>query len=279
LVSKKGSKLKHGGPHRPQENVGISKTQKAEPSKRTEPAFKKLPKLPLPRLENTLNAYLSSIEAIATPSELANTEKIVANFLKPDSVGPKLHARLQARVEDPEIDCWLIDLYNESNFLDRNTALAPFGSFFSTHNLSKTPHRQAERATVITVAARKYRELYKKGKVKPEQLNGQDTCMYSMQWLFGTHRMPCMGRDRMQRFEDEEEEYIVVLRFGRVFMVVIREGEEDVPYETLEATFETILEKTQENDALWVSVLTADTRNSWAKVNFLNLEMGFANTA
>jgi hypothetical protein len=40
-------------------------------------------------------------------------------------------------------------------------------------------------------------DLYKSGKVQPEQLNGQDTCMYSMQWLFGTHRMSLVGRDEM----------------------------------------------------------------------------------
>ena len=264
LVTQKSSKLKQG-PQTPRENgskLNLSSAHKAAPKKKEDPASKKLPSLPLPRLESTLNTYLSSIEAIATPSELANTERIVADFLKVDSLGRKLHARLKRREDDSDIDCWLIDLYNESNFLDRNTALAPFGSFFYTHNISKSPHRQAERAALITVAARKWIASYKAGEVKPEQLNGQDTCMYSFQWLFNTHRKPRVGRDEMERFEDED--YIVVLRLGRVFKVAIKNGQVDIPYSELEAEFEAILEK--KGDASWAGILTADSRNSWAKV-------------
>ncbi|KAL3417438.1 mycocerosic acid synthase [Phlyctema vagabunda] len=250
-------------PFKPTSSISEKPSSIVSVIRKETPHFKKLPNLPLPTLESSLNTYLSSVQAISTEEEFIVTERIVSDFIKPGSLGQKLHQRLADRRDNPDIDCWLIDLYNNSCFLDRNTPLAPFSSFFYTHHLTSFQHGQAERAAVITVAARKFKDLYEAGKVKPEQLNGQDTCMSSLQWLFGTHRKPCIGPDQMEKYT--EEDYIAVLRRGRLFKVPIKEQKEEVSFEKLKATFEAILEKV-DTKISWSGILTADARDSWAKI-------------
>jgi len=54
-----------------------------------------LPKLPLPKLEDTLRRMLYAAEAITTPDELAEARALADEFAAGD--GPELHATLVAR--------------------------------------------------------------------------------------------------------------------------------------------------------------------------------------
>ena len=55
----------------------------------------KLPRVPLPGLEETLQRYLESVRPITTPAEFAATKEHVAAFLEGD--GPRLQADLMER--------------------------------------------------------------------------------------------------------------------------------------------------------------------------------------
>ncbi|KAL5354881.1 hypothetical protein ACLOAV_000972 [Pseudogymnoascus australis] len=136
-----------------------------------------LPKLPLPDLKSTLEKYYSSVEAFGTDAELLTTRQSIDDFVNSEE-GCKLQDRLLARLHDPTLDCWLADLYNGSNFLDRNVPLVPFGSFFYTHKLSKFQHTQAERAAVVTKAALQYKEDLELGVISPDILQGQPTAAF-----------------------------------------------------------------------------------------------------
>ena len=264
LATQKSSKAKEHVEGKQHTGFTRSSEAPAEMLKDTQKRSTKTPpSLPLPRLESTLNSYVSSIEGMTTPEELARTKGFVADFLKPNSRGQELQSRLQKRVDDPSIDGWLSDLYNDSNFLGRDTPLAPFSSYFYTHHQNKSITQQAEMAAVVTDSARKFKALYQAGDVQPQQINGQDTCMYLFQWLFNTHRKPGYKGDQMQKFGDED--YIIVLRFGRVFKVPLKKAQKDVAIDELQATFEAILNEVK-GDISWAGVLTADGRRSWTKV-------------
>ena len=43
---------------------------------------KELPKLPLPKLQDTCEKYLKTLKPLLQPEEYSNTEKNVSNFLK-----------------------------------------------------------------------------------------------------------------------------------------------------------------------------------------------------
>lgn len=52
----------------------------------------KLPKLPIPPLEDTLKRYLKALEGLQDPKDHASTKKVVDEFLNGD--GPRIQARL-----------------------------------------------------------------------------------------------------------------------------------------------------------------------------------------
>ena len=58
----------------------------------------KLPKLPIPSLEDTCNRYLRALEALQDEKEHANTKAAVKQFLETD--GPVLHGILEEYAKD-----------------------------------------------------------------------------------------------------------------------------------------------------------------------------------
>ena len=219
-------------------------------------------KFPLPSLEETLEEYYDSVEVFGTIEQLANTRALIDDFKRPD-VGRKLQARLIERDQNPDLDCWLSDLYNGSNFLDRNGPLVPFSSFFYTHKITNMDQSQAERAAIITSAAFKYKLMLDAGLVEPEELNGQPTDMHLFKYLFNTSRLPRVGSDVMEQFPGND--YIVVLRRNRVFKVSLKEDGVSTSYNALKGSFEHIVEKVDEAGPD-IGILTSDNREVWAKV-------------
>jgi hypothetical protein len=91
--------------------------------------------------------------------------------------------------------------------------------------------------------------------------------MESWQWLFNAPREPRLGRDKMRKFTGDEYNYLIALRRGHVFKIMLMEGGTIVSYESLKSSFQAILDKDLEIDS-WVPILTTDDRDSWAQVRF-----------
>lgn len=71
----------------------VTKFDTNPPNNRTFALQHKLPKLPIPPLEDTCQRYLTALEGLQDESEHEQTKKAVAEFLQGD--GPKLQKRLQ----------------------------------------------------------------------------------------------------------------------------------------------------------------------------------------
>ena len=54
----------------------------------------KLPRLPVPALQDTLAVYLKSVKPLLSPENIKQTEKVVNEFQKPAGFGNKLQQRL-----------------------------------------------------------------------------------------------------------------------------------------------------------------------------------------
>jgi NADPH:quinone reductase-like Zn-dependent oxidoreductase/malonyl CoA-acyl carrier protein transacylase len=225
----------------------------------------KLPRQPLPDLESTLQLYLNSVRSFClSAKELEHTRTVIEEFQQPGGLGTQLQERLLARYNDPNIQNWGAELYLASGFLERRVQLVPFSSFFFGHQLSHVPHSQAERAAVISTAAFEYKQLLDAGRIQSEILNEQPTCMELFQWIFNASRKPCIGADVMEKFPGND--YLIALKNGRAFKVLLRDEEKNIPFRELQAIFEVILDTVKENVS-WEGILTADERNSWAKVH------------
>ena len=228
----------------------------------------KIPQIPLCNLEDVLQLYLLSVRAFLSNEELEKTQSAIRDFQEPAGLGQILQRRLLQRAKDPQIDSWLYDLYNAHVYLKVRAPVNPFQHFFGSHVATpdQVHHSQAERAALISVVAFEFKQRLEANELGPDFLNEQPLCMESLQWLFNSTRRPYVAIDQPQRFPGNN--YLVALRRGHYYKIMLRDGDSNVSFATLESKFQGILAKDHEH-APSVAALTACDRNDWTKVFYL----------
>ncbi|KAJ3523901.1 hypothetical protein NM208_g12271 [Fusarium decemcellulare] len=227
-------------------------------------ASQKLPVMPLLDLDTICDLYYKAIEHLMTPEQRTHLLDQFNKLKHPGGLGRKLHARLMQRFQDPTIDNWLFEPANEQVYTGRNYPLSPWGGMAGPDAFSKFPHRQAERAAIVSLSALKLKRNLEAGTMEPTVIGGRPQCTYMHSWLFNTYREPVEGADRMHKMPPNE--HIAVLRKGHMFRVnPVDASGEFIPFAKLEAAFQAIIDKDVGNDT-WESILTADDRNSWARI-------------
>ena len=224
----------------------------------------RLPLQPLPALEDTLQLFLDTARSFCSDEEFESMSLAIKEFKPPDSLGHRLHDRLVEKSKDPRTENWLADLYVRRRYLRLRTPLVACQSYYGSHPLSETPHGQAERAAIISIAAFRFMQALHSGGLEPQYLFGQTMDPDSYQWLFNACREPHEGEDRIQKYPNSK--YIVVFRYGYAFKVALEAQSQTVSLEALKVTFEKILAETPKAVS-WVGILTADKRDRWAKVS------------
>lgn len=70
----------------------------------------KLPPLPVPPLQQTMDKYIKALEPIMFESEYENTKEVVNDFAKPGGIGEKLQNKLLEKAKTT--DNWLADWWD-----------------------------------------------------------------------------------------------------------------------------------------------------------------------
>ena len=223
----------------------------------------RLPKQPLPTLDETLDTLLILARPVSSEQEYRKTQVAVQEFRELDGLGRQLQQRLVERSRDPRIENWLFDLIGPRRFLASRIPLIPFQSYFGSHYLSAKSHSTAERAAVISIAAFRFKQRLGNGEVIAHVMNEQELDPSMQHWLFNACRIPDMQVDQVQKFPDND--YIVILRRGHFFKVALKESDGDISFNKLRSTFQHILD-TAPDDISRLGVLTADERAPWNEV-------------
>lgn len=227
---------------------------------------KELPKYPLVDLEVAMAYFVENTSHLLSQNKRILLQKSVDEILQPDGHGRKTYQLLVNRKNDKNLDSWMYDLITDAVYLKRPHPVAPYSNVMGTHYDPPIAHSQAERAAVVTQAAVQFQRMVQANIVEPYWYFGKSSCTWQLQWLFNSTRIPGVNGDKMANFESQN--YIVVLRRGRVFKVKILDSEEqDLQYEDLKAIFESIIsfvESDPGSENKWTGILTTDVRHSWA---------------
>ena len=183
------------------------------------------------------------------------------------SIERQLQTRLLQRANDPSVDDWQSDLYNAHIYLKCRAPINPFQHFGGGFITNTVQHGQAEQAAIIALAAFQFKQRLEACILEPDYLNEQPLYMSSLKWIFNTSREPRINVDRVQKFAGND--FLVVLRRGHIFKITLKKEGDNVSYTTLKMAFQEILDRASSNKAS-VASLTADERNSWAKVPFVS---------
>jgi len=222
-----------------------------------------LPRLPVPTLEETSKRYLKSVHPLLNKSEFEHTQKAVAEFVKPGSIGEQLQKRLHARREDPKHKNWIYEWWNDAAYLAYRDPVVPYVSYFYSHRDDRRRRNPAKRAAALTSAVLEFKKQVDSGTLEPEYMRKLPISMESYQWMFNACRIPAKPKDHPVKHDPSENKHIVVVRKNQFFKVMHEANGQQLNTSELEQQFRRIYEKAEKSPA--VGILTTENRDIWTE--------------
>ncbi|KAL8789595.1 MAG: hypothetical protein Q9213_001031 [Squamulea squamosa] len=186
-------------------------------------AQEKLPKLPIPELEDTCRKYQAALKPLQSQREQDDTAAAVREFLKSD--GPELQARLKkyATGRTSYIEQFWYDSY--LNF-DSSVVLNLNPFFLLEDDPTPARNNQVTRAASLVISALSFVRAVRKEELPPDTLRGTPLCMYQYSRLFSTARIPT--ENGCQIAQDSGSRHIVVLCKGQFYWFDVMDDNSDI---------------------------------------------------
>ncbi|ALG15038.1 choline/carnitine O-acyltransferase [Kibdelosporangium phytohabitans] len=228
----------------------------------------RLPRVPLPTVQDSCSLLLEWCAPLLTADELATTEAAVSEFLAPDSPAHVLHADLERYNDSPGVLSWLDDFWR-TRYLGRRDRIALNANFFFLFKDSDALD-QVDRAAGLIASSVAYKALVDAGQLPPVVVRGQAQSMRQHRYLFSATRIPGADQDTVRApYTDESPgpataRHIVVFHRGRMFQMDVLD-EQGEPYATSELAdgLRTVL-TSGESRYSPVGHLTTKARAAWA---------------
>ncbi|XP_071760291.2 carnitine O-palmitoyltransferase 2, mitochondrial-like [Centroberyx gerrardi] len=254
---------------------------------------KSLPRLPIPKLEDSIRRYLAAQRPLLDDDQFRTTEKLAEDFQS--GVGKQLHEELVAQDKNNKHTSYISGPWFDMYLSARDSVVLNFNPFMSFNPDPKTEYNdQLVRGTNMVCSAVRFMKTLRAGLLEPEvfHLNPakSDTDGFkklirwvpsSLSWygaymvnaypldmsqyfrLFNSTRIPKHGRDEL--FTDEKGRHLLVMRQGNMyaFDVVDRDGNLVNPAE-IQSHLKYILSDSTPAPAFPLGVLTSENRDVWA---------------
>ncbi|KAI0448663.1 polyketide synthase [Xylaria acuta] len=200
----------------------------------------KLPPLPPPPLEEILQLFEESRQAIDNAEDRIETTRAVRSFI--EGPGPSLRQQLQStRIED------IAGAYERQVYLERREPLPETGPFTFTHPVDAPIHSQEQRAAILTVAAMDFARRLTNNELPADTLHANPSRR--------------MDANRVERHTPNHT--AAVLRRGYVFRLILPAADQPLHLPAVHAAYDEIV-AASDKPVTPVCALTADNRDSWA---------------
>ncbi|KAM4629052.1 carnitine O-palmitoyltransferase 2, mitochondrial [Polymixia lowei] len=254
---------------------------------------KSLPRLPVPKLEDTITRYLAAQRPLLDDDQFRTTEKLAQDFQS--GVGKQLHEELVAQDKNNKHTSYISAPWFDMYLCARDSVVLNFNPFMSFNPDPKTEYNdQLVRGTNMVCSAVRFMKTIRAGLLEPEvfHLNPakSDTDSFkkfirwvpsSLSWygaymvnaypldmsqyfrLFNSTRIPKQGRDEL--FTDEKGRHLLVMRKGHMYVFDIVDGDGNLvkPAE-IQSHLKYILSDSTPAPAFPLGVLTSENRDVWA---------------
>ncbi|KAI0241817.1 Carnitine O-acetyltransferase mitochondrial [Massospora cicadina] len=236
-----------------------------------------LPRLPVPKLGDTLDKYLKTVRPLVDEAQFKKTCAIAREFEK--AVGPELQARLEARAADPNISNWLESWWNEVAYFGYRDPVVVYVSYFFVYNNLPTPTKSTRRAAEIVQAALQFRDLVVNESLTPERTRQGPLCMASYEFMFNATRIPEKPSDYVRTVNPSENDFIVVARKNRFFALPLSHNDgQRLSTAEIEAQLDIIIEQAgNDPDESSIGILTTQNRDVWCEERKRLMEISPAN--
>ncbi|XP_052756862.1 carnitine O-acetyltransferase-like isoform X2 [Galleria mellonella] len=222
-----------------------------------------LPRLPVPKLSDTLNKYLKTVKPHLKDEEFAITSRLIQSFGAEGGVGQKLQALLEKRAQEHLNwleEWWLLTAY--LGYRDPVVVYSSPGLVFPFRKFN-TQNEQLKYAAKTLLAALEYKSLIDSDKIPTEMMGKNPLDMLQYKKIFGTCRIP---GDKTDKLSFNDSKYVTVIHNNHIFHVDLWGADnvvlsEDQIVQQLKQVIE--LSKTPTDNA--IGVLTSENRDAWAK--------------
>lgn len=230
----------------------------------------RLPRVPLPTLENSAARFLEWCAPLLTEEQLATTTAAAEELLSPDSPARALHADLERFAARDDVASWL-DEFWPRRYLGRRDRIALNANFFFL--FGDTASDQPTRAAELTIAALGHKAQLDDESFPPLLARGAPQSMEQSKHLFSTTRIPGAPQDTVRTPYSpgwpgrSAERHIVVLSRGRMYRMDVL-GADGRPHtvDEIAAGMRTVLAAATDRAPVEESVgsLTTKARAAWA---------------
>ncbi|KAJ8965293.1 hypothetical protein NQ314_004222 [Rhamnusium bicolor] len=222
-----------------------------------------LPSQPVPKLSQTVEKYIKSVEPFLNETELNNTKKKLNEFCAENGVGPRLQKLLEERAQTCEN--WLADWWTNIAYLEYRDPVVVYSSpglIFPFECFENETDRLTYAAQLI-LAAVDYKQAIYCDKIPIDKMGKDPLDMNQYKKIFGTCRIPDCKRDGLDY--NPKSRHIVIVRNNNFFKLEVINCAGDVPsVSQLVSHLEAILQESEEVGPS-VGVLTTEKRDNWYK--------------
>ncbi|XP_053675184.1 carnitine O-acetyltransferase [Anopheles nili] len=223
-----------------------------------------LQRQPVPKLSDTMQKLVKSIEPHVDSDTLTGTKRAVEQFALPGGIGQKLQGLLEQRATKK--DNWLADWWLRTAYMEYRDPVIVYSSPGLVFPRAKyqTLDEQLVYAAKMVSAALAYKMLIDGGKIKPEMMGKIPLDMSQYEKIFGTCRIPGKERDSVQY--NPRSRHIVVVCNNHFYRLPVFTSSGGIASEgQILAELKKIAGKESSSRAEPVGILTANHRDSWAK--------------
>ncbi|TPX34106.1 hypothetical protein SeMB42_g07377 [Synchytrium endobioticum] len=243
----------------------------------------KLPRLPIPTLEETAKRYLRTLRPLLADAEYARSCHLVADFIKPGGIGRQLQGQRDAQESNSWLERWWFELAYHSW---REPSLVNSNWFIVAEDHPNTPQEllteghptrkngqyttwQIRRAAEAITCMLDYKDLIDNELLPPEgNARSGPMCMNQYRLMFGVCRVPKPKCDILVTSHPCPSRHILVLLRDQIYAVYVLDEKGRVSVSGIEKQLETAIQDViKSKSEPPICLLTSEHRDTWAEVH------------
>ncbi|KAJ2957227.1 hypothetical protein NQZ79_g7048 [Umbelopsis isabellina] len=244
----------------------------------------KIPRLPIPTLQETTERYKRSLLPLLSKQDYERASAAVADFVRPGGLGEKLQERLHA-LDKKEPESWLDEIWLNKAYLEYreptlinvnwwNQFVDPPSGLITSPGAGRVSDLQLDRASYFLSQLAQFNDMINKEQVPAEVTRAGPMCMNQLKKQFGASRIPDEPRDRIITPWPTSANHASVIYKDQVFSVqIIGDNGEVAPIKQLR---EQLVKLVQQVDSIPqselqapIGLMTSEHRDTWTKVRKL----------
>ncbi|XP_063376290.1 carnitine O-acetyltransferase [Cydia fagiglandana] len=222
----------------------------------------KLPRLPVPKLDDTLSKYLKTAKPHLNNEEYDVTCNLAKDFAT--GVGQDLQTLLEKRAQ--QHTNWLEEWWLNTAYLEYRDPVVVYSSPGLVFPFRKFNSQldQLQYAAKTLLAALDYKSLIDNDKIPTEMMGKNPLDMQQYKKIFGTCRIPGLKRDSLSY--NTTSKHVTIIHNNHIFHVDLWGDDGKVLNEDqIVQQLQKVIEMSKAPSPDGIGILTSENRNAWAK--------------